>query len=80
MIPQYIEGLDSFSAAARIQGLEEFMDRLQLENLDQTLTINKIKQHNNGLIRQIDSIHMRCFTSIAPAHGARAPNRAISNS
>ena len=44
MIPQYTEGLDSFYAAARIQNLEESIERVQLINLDQTLTINKIKQ------------------------------------
>ena len=58
MIPQYIEGLDSFSANTRIQNLEEFIDRLLLENLDQTLTINKIKQQNTCLIRKIDSIYL----------------------
>ena len=58
MIPQYIEGLDSFSANARIQNLEEFIDRLLLESSDRTLTINKIKQQNTCIIRQIDSIYI----------------------
>ena len=57
MIPQYIEGSDSFSANARFQNLEEFIDRLLRENSDQTLTINKIKQQNIYLIRQVDSLY-----------------------
>ena len=64
MIPQYIEGLDSFSANARFQNLEEFIDRLLLENSDQTLTINKIMQQNICLIRQVDSL----YTEIVKLH------------